>query len=58
MADSQFHQFLKQAAPEAVGAAGNENPVTAADLDLTPFGLNDAPAHQEDVESIVYTGNS
>lgn len=28
------------------------------DLDLTPEGLADTPAHQEDYESIVHTGNS
>ncbi|VXC57130.1 conserved hypothetical protein [Arthrobacter sp. 9AX] len=28
------------------------------DLDLTPDGLDDAPAHQIDLESIVHTGNS
>jgi hypothetical protein len=28
------------------------------DLDLTPEGLSDAPAHQQDPESIVHTGNS
>jgi hypothetical protein len=28
------------------------------DMDLTPDGLADAPAHEEDQESIVHTGNS
>ncbi|MDQ0867856.1 hypothetical protein QFZ70_000329 [Arthrobacter sp. V1I9] len=28
------------------------------DMDLTPEGLADAPAHEEDQESIVHTGNS
>jgi hypothetical protein len=28
------------------------------DLDLTPDGLADAPAHEEDQESLVHTGNS
>jgi hypothetical protein len=32
--------------------------VSIADFDLTPRGLADAPARQEDTESIVYTGNS
>ncbi|MET1085919.1 MAG: hypothetical protein ABWY04_02165 [Arthrobacter sp.] len=27
-------------------------------LDLTPEGLADAPAHQQDPDSIVHTGNS
>jgi hypothetical protein len=27
-------------------------------LDLSPQGLADAPAHQEDPDSIVYAGNS
>ena len=40
------------------------SPATAAahaaieDMDLTPEGLADAPAHEEDQESIVHTGNS
>jgi hypothetical protein len=33
-------------------------PVGIEDLDLTPEGLSDAPAHQQDPESIVHTGNS
>jgi hypothetical protein len=28
------------------------------DLDLTPEGLADAPAHEEEPESLVHTGNS
>jgi hypothetical protein len=28
------------------------------DLDLSPQGLADTPAHQEDPDSIVYAGNS
>ncbi|WP_171046792.1 hypothetical protein [Pseudarthrobacter sp. NamE5] len=28
------------------------------DLDLTPAGLADAPAHQQDPQSLVHTGNS
>ena len=28
------------------------------DLDLTPAGLADTPAHEEDSESLVHTGNS
>jgi hypothetical protein len=27
-------------------------------LDLTPEGLADAPAHEEDFDSLVHTGNS
>ncbi|MBT2566971.1 hypothetical protein J7I84_10790 [Arthrobacter sp. ISL-85] len=38
--------------PHAVTDTGVE------DLDLTPDGLADAPAHEEDQESIVHTGNS
>ena len=33
-------------------------PTDVEDLDLTPEGLADAPAHQQDQESIVHTGNS
>jgi hypothetical protein len=33
-------------------------PTNLEDLDLTPDGLADAPAHQQDQESIVHTGNS
>jgi hypothetical protein len=28
------------------------------DMDLSPQGLADAPAHQEDPDSIVYAGSS
>jgi len=45
--------------PEATaGPTGLTDENTAAGLDLTPLGLHDAPAHQEDAESLVYTGNS
>ncbi|MDP9696799.1 UNVERIFIED_ORG: hypothetical protein J2X79_004382 [Arthrobacter globiformis] len=33
-------------------------PIGIEDLDLTPEGLSDTPAHQQDAESIVHTGNS
>ena len=33
-------------------------PVSLEDLDLTPDGLADTPAHQEDPESIVHIAQS
>jgi hypothetical protein len=39
-------------------AAPTVAPKGIEDLDLTPEGLSDAPAHQQDPESIVHTGNS
>ncbi len=39
-------------------ASTTVNEATVKDLDLTPFGLADAPANEQDAESIVYTGNS
>jgi hypothetical protein len=38
-------------------SARNERP-SLEDLDLSPQGLADAPAHQEDPDSIVYAGSS
>jgi hypothetical protein len=35
-----------------------EAPAGIETLDLTPEGLADAPAHEEDSGSIVHTGNS
>jgi hypothetical protein len=37
---------------------GRPGPVGIEDLDLTPAGLADAPASEQDRESIVHTGNS
>jgi hypothetical protein len=42
----------------AICIRGTDNDINIADFDLTPRGLDDAPAHQQDTESIVYTGNS
>jgi hypothetical protein len=33
-------------------------PLGVDDLDLSPQGLADAPANQQDPDSIVYAGNS
>jgi hypothetical protein len=44
--------------PEATADDGQENLISIEDLDLTPEGLADAPASEEDLESIVHTGNS
>jgi hypothetical protein len=46
------------AAPSATARCGQGTPISIEDLDLTPEGLADAPAHQQDSESIVHTGNS
>jgi hypothetical protein len=35
-----------------------KRPWCIEDMDLTPEGLSDTPAHQQDPESIVHTGNS
>ncbi|WP_181037536.1 hypothetical protein [Arthrobacter sp. ZGTC412] len=37
---------------------GHMHLASLEDLDLTPAGLADAPAREEDRESIVHTGNS
>lgn len=47
------HTTARDATP-----AGQKNLTCIEDLDLTPEGLADAPAHQQDPESIVHTGNS
>lgn len=44
------------AIPTAAEPAGAALDIEA--FDLTPEGLADAPAHQEDTGSIVHTGNS
>jgi hypothetical protein len=46
------------AAPPAAARGGQGTPTSIEDLDLTPEGLADAPAHEQDSESIVHTGNS
>ena len=46
------------AAPPDTAPCGQGTPISMEDLDLTPEGLADAPAHQQDSESIVHTGNS
>jgi hypothetical protein len=46
------------ALPPATARCGQGTPISIGDLDLTPEGLADAPAHQQDFESIVHTGNS
>jgi hypothetical protein len=37
---------------------GPTRPAAIEDLDLTPAGLADAPANEQDRESLVHTGNS
>lgn len=44
-------------ATDATPADGPETPAVE-DLDLTPDGLADAPALQQDPDSLVHTGNS
>ncbi|MCU1519757.1 MAG: hypothetical protein JWM01_2943 [Arthrobacter sp.] len=39
-------------------AATSGEPLGLEDLDLSPQGLADAPANQQDPDSIVYPGNS
>lgn len=46
------------AAPQTTTAAVREDRTPIEDLDLTPDGLADTPAHQEDPDSLVHTGNS
>jgi hypothetical protein len=45
-------------APEAAPTAARQERPRLEDLDLSPQGLADAAAHQEDPDSIVYPGNS
>jgi len=40
------------------GPAASGDPLGVEDLDLSPQGLADAPASQQDPDSIVYPGNS
>jgi hypothetical protein len=44
--------------PQAIPEDGRTGPAGTEDLDLTSDGLADAPAHEEDPESSVRTGNS
>lgn len=44
--------------PEATLIGGQASPAGIEELDLTPSGLADAPASQQDQDSIVHTGNS
>lgn len=44
-------------APATTPAGGSETPAIE-DLDLTPEGLADTPAHEQDPDSLVHTGNS
>lgn len=44
--------------PLATAVTGKKTPICIEAFDLTPEGLADAPAHQEDSGSIVHTGNS
>ncbi|MDQ0618627.1 hypothetical protein [Arthrobacter globiformis] len=49
---------IPASAPPATTVDRQVNLTSIEDLDLTPDGLADAPAHQQDTESIVHTGNS
>lgn len=44
--------------PAASPASIGEEHTGLQSLDLSPQGLADAPAHQEDPDSLVYAGNS
>jgi hypothetical protein len=44
--------------PETTPIGGQASPASIEDLDLTPSGLADAPANEQDPDSIVHTGNS
>lgn len=54
--DPNMTNNSKPTAPHA--AEGPAAPTAFEDLDLTPDGLADAPAHQQDPDSLVHTGNS
>jgi hypothetical protein len=48
-------------APAAAGdreTAGTDHGTAVEDMDLSPLGLADAPAKEEDQDSIVHPGNS
>ena len=51
------NNILTAAAPQTTSAL-REDRTAIEDLDLTPEGLADTPARQEDPDSIVHTGNS
>ncbi|WP_181037633.1 hypothetical protein [Arthrobacter sp. ZGTC412] len=42
----------------AAASAGRAIPLGIEDFDLTPAGLADAPANEQDPDSIVHIGNS
>ncbi|WP_181037489.1 hypothetical protein [Arthrobacter sp. ZGTC412] len=42
----------------AAPRVGRATPLGIEDFDLTPAGLADAPANEQDTDSIVHTGNS
>ncbi|WP_395402171.1 hypothetical protein ACHMXB_01500 [Arthrobacter sp. UC242_113] len=44
--------------PLTTAVLGKKTPFCIDTFDLTPAGLSDAPANQEDSGSIVHTGNS
>lgn len=44
--------------PETTNNGSQASPAGIEDLDLTPSGLADAPANEQDQDSIVHTGNS
>ncbi|MCU1562941.1 MAG: hypothetical protein JWN05_1320 [Arthrobacter sp.] len=52
------HIVTNHSAPEAAPTAARQERPRLEDLDLSPQGLADAAAHQEDPDSIVYPGNS
>lgn len=60
--ESESRTMNKGAAPES-GAAdkdaeGNEPGAAVEDMDLSPLGLKDAPAQDENEQSLVDPGNS
>jgi hypothetical protein len=59
---SESRAMDKGAAPESGAsdkdAEGNEPGAAAEDMDLSPLGLKDAPAQDQDENSLVDPGNS
>jgi hypothetical protein len=60
--DSESQAMNKGAAPksgaEDKDAQGNEPGTAVEDMDLSPLGLKDAPAQDENEQSLVDPGNS
>ncbi|MBT2567131.1 hypothetical protein J7I84_11620 [Arthrobacter sp. ISL-85] len=51
-------QMTNNACTQPTSAAAHQPRTAVEHYDLTPAGLSDAPAQQQDLDSLVHTGNS